>query len=129
MTHTSSTLPHPQRPSRLPVVVCCLLSVTASFDLAFLAGYFEYHGPRGDRVALNDLDDTPDDDDTMLLPPGGARSAGRLERDLPSGPGSFSPAAVTSFPLTLCHPAAPTPLARPGSEHARRNGLGAPLLC
>jgi hypothetical protein len=115
--------------ARLLVLLCCVLSVTAGLDgcvsLAFDAGpYSEGPGP-----SLTEQDPPAEDDATMLAP-AGPEAACRDERkqDRPvigcgrpeAHPGRLPPASAARTRL-LPHPA--------GSEHAHRNGVGAPLLC
>jgi hypothetical protein len=111
------------------VLVCCLLSLTASLDLSFLDGLFDRYAPTFDRPAVCELDETPEDDDDMLCSPSPVRTAGRQERQSPPGEGPFPSASGSSPQLSCSHSSGPSDVCRSGCEHARRNGLGAPLLC
>lgn len=113
-------------PSWLGVFLSCLLSLTAPCDLAIFAQLVNCDGPLS--FAAPSLFAAGEDVDRaeIMLRPASPQDGRRFERKFARAP----------LPL----PEAPAPLLlvlvtfepRPclsGSEHARRNGVGAPLLC
>lgn len=129
MSRITDLAPLARRPPRPAVLLCCLLSLIASLDLSFLEGYFDRYGPTFDRAALSELDETPEDDDDMICSPSAPRAGGRSDRHTPAG--ERAPAGAPGPAARRPSFASPrdASVRRSGCEHARRNGLGAPLLC
>jgi hypothetical protein len=107
------------------VVVCCLLSFMASFDLPLLAQVLDpapWH-----PLTVAEMAESLEDEGAMLRP-STAERRGERKQPTPGFP-------MTPRPDTLAWSDQPEPfcawccLKRAGCEHALRNGLGAPLLC
>jgi len=120
-----------RRLAQAVALVCCLLSVVASFNLTVLAGCLDRNVPPATPGAsLCEMEETLDDDDDMLRPVSTTLDTRRGERKHPPPAAGHAgpPPAPTRRPPFLA--ASPLPSAsRCGCEHAHRNGLGAPLLC
>jgi hypothetical protein len=120
------------RPFRLGVLICCLLSFTASFDLAVLAPYFD---PStlvwSAETSIVETEEPLEDESGDMLRPMVTSNERREERKQPT---ASLPIAIWMetpswlFPAGSCSIRLPC-LKRAGCEHALRNGLGAPLLC
>jgi hypothetical protein len=112
-------------------LVCGLLSVVASFNLTVLAGCLDRNlPPPAINPSLSELEESLDDDDEMIRPAATSLDSRRGERKHPpprSGQTGPQPSPSRRPPFLLSCSLASA--ARPGCEHAHRNGLGAPLLC
>jgi len=112
------------------VLLCCLLSVTGPFNLSAVYQMFDGSpspaNPVGSYIEAQDIDDDEED----LLQPVNPSEGRRLDR-------KQAPPVGTPFaghPSASLHSCPDTRRARrllclAGSEHAFRNGCGAPLLC
>src|SRR5262245_53442435 len=128
MTATPNRMPRERRLLQGWVVVCCLLSLVASFNLTVLTGWFDQVGPSAlPCAAFSDLEEPPEDEE--MLRPGGRTLDGRRGERKQALPGSGHPGAELyscgQVPLVSSHPISTA--SRAGCEHAHRNGLGAPL--
>jgi hypothetical protein len=129
MSLTPTRLPRTPRLRRLVVLLCALLSVLASSDSLVLEQILEGPTPQATGPVLSQ-DDPDEDDDDMLrpTPAGVGRRAPR--KDVRSPFFHEDPDVGRRTGGCPAHGSAPLPFpARAGSEHARRNGFGAPLLC
>src|SRR5262245_53717063 len=123
MTGILNPLRPERRPSRVAVLVCCLLTLAASFDVSFLSGLFDPHVPHAGLVVSSVPEDPLDDDDTMLPTPTEARAAGRQEGEQSSCGGLVTCVNLAAPPLSASCISFTSPPSRAGGEHARRNGI------
>jgi hypothetical protein len=113
------------RPSWLGVLLSCLLSLTGPSDLSVVAALVGGDdGPVPGRACVSANEEDADREEDLLRPSASQdgrrfeRKLARVAVDLPEGP---------ALALALTSPGPRPHLA--GSEHAGRNGVGAPLLC
>jgi len=121
-SRTSNTSP-------LGVVIGIVLCLTATCDTSVLAQVLDrnIYFCSG-SFTVSEVVDPPEDDDDMLR---SASSAERRADRKQSTPGSaWCPGPIPTI-RGICgtSPTSLLPAHRSGSEHAQRNGLGAPLLC
>jgi len=116
--------------SRFGGLVGILLCLTATCDTSVLAQVLDRTVfVSSGCAALSEVTEPPEDDDDMIR----TGTSGELRRGerKHSTPGTaWAPGPILS-PGRLCRSSSGSllPTDRSGSEHARRNGLGAPLLC
>lgn len=114
--------------TRVWVALCCLLSLTSSFNLTVLADVIDSDAPtRAACGKLVEVEEDIDKDCDMLsaVSADGRRAARKL---LPPARDGLLPGSILLPVNRLAH-SSRIAAGRAGSEHAGRNGLGVPLLC
>jgi hypothetical protein len=117
-----STFRPDSQPRWLAVVLSCMLCLVASFDLPVLAQVVGTSGP------VHETRDVLEDDDEMILSRPSQRGRRTDRSPLDHLPSDSCLSSSNHSSGRLCG------LGRclgdlPRSEHARRNGVGVPLLC
>lgn len=111
-------------------MVCCLLSITSSFNLTVLVDVFYRNFPEPNpRSVVSEMQEAIDED-TDMLHSSNSLDVRRGDRKLVLltvavqrlDDGAAIRTCVSSDPTSLS-------FSRWRCEHAHRNGLGAPLLC
>lgn len=127
MPNTTHTRQRVRRISRGWVVLCCLLSLTSSFNLTFLTDILDRNLPVQHLPTVAEVEEDIDED---LVYSSAAVADGRRGERKPSEP-RFEALQPDHSPASRPHATRTTTssIRRAGSEHALRNGLGVPLLC
>jgi hypothetical protein len=129
----SSACRHRQRATWqrwLLVLVCCAVSLIAPFDMDTVAEVLAGSVPSSPSLCtISNGDDNDPDEDTLLRPTKGPDFRCDVRKQ-PRLPGPIPPPHVRiGFRCWEHGHPARCLVTRAGSEHAFRNGCGAPLLC
>ena len=128
MSGPNDLSPRPTWHRCLTVMLGCVVSLTAPFDLDTVIQVLDGQVQAALPLVIYGIPDDNDDEDNLVrpTPPQYRRDVRKQLRLCGTHPPPQTPFLARHLPRSR---SAPRLVLRPGGEHALRNGCGTPLLC